>query len=286
MNPPFPDFETLTLEVECGVARVRFDHGPMNLLDAQLVPELMRLADRLEGDDAVRVVVFESANPDYFLSHADVRLLQTMRDAGQYDGDEMPLYAGLLERFRTMPKACIAKVAGRANGGGAEFVLAMDMAFIASESGRLSQMEIVLGILPGGGGAQYLARKVGRSRAMEICLGGAELTAREAERYGYVNRAVPDAELDEFVDALARRIASYPARSIALNKASVNLHEEGRREEFVSANRWFVELAREEDFDARVERFLAAGGQTAEGELGSWREWARLLADPGAPASG
>ncbi|HMI94212.1 MAG TPA: enoyl-CoA hydratase/isomerase family protein, partial [Polyangiales bacterium] len=142
-------FETFSVQIDQGVAGVCFDHGPINLLDEKLVPELWRFADMLEVDDRIRVVVFSSANPDYFLSHADFRVLQRMRDAGAYDGTDMPYYSALLERFRTMPKVSIAQVEGRAHGGGAELVLAMDMSFAAIGRASLSQMEVVIGILPG-----------------------------------------------------------------------------------------------------------------------------------------
>ncbi|MDN5215388.1 enoyl-CoA hydratase/isomerase family protein [Fulvivirgaceae bacterium BMA12] len=272
------NFESFKVSVNAGVAFVTFDHGETNVLDMTSVMDLVALADRLENEGAVKVVVFESANPDYFLSHADFRLLQEFRDKGVYDSEEMPLYSGLLERFRTMPKVTIAKVQGRARGGGAEFVTAMDMSFAAIDQAFLSQMEIIIGILPGGGAGQYLARKVGRSRAMEICLGGGDFSALDAERYGYVNRAIPANEIDAFVKELAYRIASYPAKAIARNKATVNLFEEGRSQEFITSNAWFAELIKAPDFDLRVDKFFAKGGQTRSGELSDWRNWAEHLA--------
>jgi len=271
------DFKSLTVTVEKGVAFVTFNHGEINMLDMTSVMELVTLAELLEQDEAVKVIVFQSSNPDYFLSHADFRLLQEFRDQGAYDNDEMPLYSELLEKFRTMPKVTIAKIQGRARGGGAELAMAVDMSFGEIGKAFLSQMEIIVGILPGGGAAQYLARKVGRSRAMEICLGGGDFSALEAEKYGYINRALPPSEINSFVDELAYRIASYPAQAIALNKAAVNLFEEGRSNEFITSNAWFAELVNAPDFDNRVETFLAKGGQTGEGELDNWREWASKL---------
>lgn len=267
----------MQVEIDRGVAFVTFDHGPLNVLDLPLAMELARLAEQLEHDEDVRVALFQSANPEFFLSHADLRLLQQVRDSGGYDRDEMPFYCGLLERFRNMPVACIARVEGRARGGGAEFVLAMDMSFGAVGRAFLSQMEIVLGILPGGGGAQFLARKIGRSRAMEICLGGGDFSALEAERYGYINRALPDGELGPYVDELAYRIASYSRRSIQLNKQAVNMVEAGRSPELITANTWFAELVKAPEFDRRVERFLDAGGQTPRGEFANFAEWAEKL---------
>lgn len=139
-------------------------------------------------------------------------------------------------------------------------------------------MEIVLGILPGGGGAQFLARKVGRSRAMEICLGGGDFSALEAERYGYINRALPEDEIGPYVEELAYRVASYSRRSIALNKQAVNMVESGRSHELVTANAWFAELVKAPEFDRRVATFLDTGGQTAGGELANFAKWAEKLA--------
>ena len=274
----YANFQCLRVRFDRGVAFVTFDHGAINLLDLAMVMELARLTEQLEQDEEVRVAVFDSKNPDYFLSHADLPLLQRVRDTGAYDRDEMPFYCALLERLRTLPIATIARVEGRARGGGAEFVLALDMSFAAIGRASLSQMEIVLGILPGGGGAQYLARKIGRSRAMEICLGGGDIPAVDAERYGYVNRALPADQIGSFVDELAYRIASYSRRSITLNKAAVNLHEAGRGSEFITNNKWFAELVKSSSFDQRVARFIDGGGQTKAGELSDFAEWAQKLA--------
>ncbi len=271
------EFKSLKVTLDKGVAFITFNHGEINILDMVSVMELVQLAELVEQDSNVKVIVFQSSNPDYFLSHADFKLLQEFRDQGAYDSDEMPLYSGLLEKFRTMPKVTIAKIQGRARGGGAELAMAMDMSFGEIGKAFLSQMEVIIGILPGGGAAQYLARKVGRSRAMEICLGGGDFSALEAEEYGYINRALASSEIDSFVDELAYRIASYPAQAIALNKAAVNLFEEGRSNEFITSNAWFAELVKAPDFDNRVRSFFSKGGQTHDGELADWSEWASKL---------
>ncbi len=273
----YPLFESLTIKINRGVAFVTFNHGELNLLDFTSVTELVKLAELLEQDTTVKVIVFESSNPNYFLSHADFELLQQFRDDGAYDSDEMPLYSALLEKFRTMPKATMAKVQGRARGGGAEFVMAMDMSFAEIGKAYLSQMEVIIGILPGGGAAQYLARKIGRQRAMEICLSGDDYDAELAEKYGYINRALPSDEIDAFVENLAYRIATYPQEAIALNKATVNLFEEGREQEFITSNAWFAKLVKNPEFDKRVAKFLDQGGQTEEGEIENWRGWADKL---------
>lgn len=276
--PSYAALTCMRVRVDRGVAFVTFDHAPINILDTAMAMELSALAEQLEQDDAVRVVVFASANPDYFLSHADLRLLQQLRDRGFYDSDGMPFFTALLERFRRMPKATIAMLEGRARGGGAEFALAMDMSFGAIDRAFLSQMEIVLGILPGAGGAQYLARKLGRSRAMEICLSGTDFSAIDAERYGYINRALPATEIRPFVEQLAYLIASYPARSIALNKAAVNLNEDERAADLITNGKLFSELIKQPEFDARIGKFLGSGGETAAGELTDPGCWAKQLA--------
>jgi enoyl-CoA hydratase/carnithine racemase len=251
-----------------GVAWVTLAHAPMNLLDLPFSGALDAVIRRLEADPAVRVIVFESGLDDYFLSHADMRLLQMARDSGVYaDVGELGFYTQLLERLRTMPKVSIGKVRGRTRGGGAEFALALDMVF-ASPSARFSQMEILMGINPGGGGAQYLARKIGRSRALELCLGGGDVDGDLAVAYGYANRILPDDVLDGFVDDLARRIASLPAEAVALNKANVLAAADDHRAGLLDAGRVFRTLVSTAEFDRRVDAFMAAGGQTHAGELG------------------
>jgi enoyl-CoA hydratase/carnithine racemase len=251
-----------------GVLWVAIDNPPINLLDLKLSTALDALSRQIEADGEIKVVVFESAVKDYFLSHADMRLLQQARDAGFYaDLSQLSFYQQMLERFRTMPKVCIAKVDGRARGGGAEFTLALDMVFV-SPNARFSQMEVLLGINPGGGGAQYLARKAGRSRALEVCLGGADVTGADAAAFGFANRVLPAHALGRFVDDLALRIASLPAEAVALNKANIVAAESGVTEGLLDAHRAFAKLVASEAFDRRVAAFLAAGGQTAKGELG------------------
>lgn len=250
-----------------GVAWITISHAPMNLLDLPLSQALDSVTRQLQADPDVRVVVFESGLDEFFLSHADMRLLQAARDGGYYaDTGELGFYTQMLERLRTMSKVTIGKVRGRARGGGAEFALALDMVF-ASPAARFSQMEILMGINPGGGGAQYLARKAGRSRALELCLGGGDIEGELATDYGYANRVLPDDQLDAFVDDLARRIASFSPEAIALNKANVLAAADDHREGLLDAGRAFRTLVSTPDFDRRVDAFLAAGGQTVAGEL-------------------
>lgn len=271
----------LSLRRDNGVAWVGISNPPINLLDMRLSSALDAVSREMEADETVRVIVFESAVPDHFLAHADLTLLQHARDAGYYaDTGQLGFYQRMLERFRTMGKVTIAKVEGRARGGGAEFVLAMDMVF-ASPAARFSQMEILMGINPGGGGAQYLARKAGRSRALELCLGGSDVSGEEAVTYGYANRVLHAAALGPFVETLARRIASFPAEAIALNKANIVTAEGALEGGLLEANRMFARLVAAPAFDRRVAAFLAAGGQTAAGEHADLANHATVLAAAG-----
>lgn len=213
-------YECLRVRVDRGVAWVTIDHPPINLFDRALMLDIHHVGKELAANPDVRVVVFDSANPDFFIAHADVELIQKMPAEPPPKATTLGFFHAMVERFRTMPKVSIAKLEGRARGGGSEFVLSLDMRFGALGRAILSQPEVALGILPGGSGTQRLPRLVGRGRALEIVLGCEDFPADLAERYGYLNRALPPAELGPFVQRLAYRIASFPAEAIALAKAS------------------------------------------------------------------
>jgi len=218
-------YECLRIRVDRGVAWVTIDHPPINLFDRALMLDVHHVGKALAADEDVRVIVFDSANPDFFIAHADVALIQRMPAEAPPKAATLGFFHAMVERFRTMPKVSIAKLEGRARGGGSEFVLSLDMRFGALGRAILSQPEVALGILPGGSGTQRLPRIVGRGRALEIVLGCEDFPADLAERYGWLNRALPPAELGPFVERLAYRIASFPAEAIALAKASINAAE-------------------------------------------------------------
>src|SRR5215210_1075927 len=216
------DLPTLRVGIDAGVARVTIDHPPLNLLDATLLDDLDRAGRALAADDALRVVIVDSADAEFFIAHADVQAMIGRGDARAERRERLSRFAEMTERWRAMPKATIAVIAGRARGGGSEFVLALDMRFAARETAVLAQPEVGLGIPPGGGATQRLPRLCGRGRALEVILGGEDFDADTAERYGWVNRALPAAELDTFVDRLATRIASFPAPAVAAAKAAID----------------------------------------------------------------
>jgi enoyl-CoA hydratase/carnithine racemase len=264
----YDGYECLRVRMDGGVAWVTIDHPPMNLFDMALIQEMLRVGEELERDDAVRVVVFQSADPDFFIAHADVELIQTLPATAPPKPTRLGFFHAMVDRLRTMPKATIAKIAGIARGGGSEFVLSCDMRFGALGKCVLAQPEVALGIIPGGSGTQRLPRLVGRARALEIVLGCEDVPADLAERWGYLNRAMPAAELDAFVERLARRIASFPAEAIALAKRAVNAADasvvDGLLEEADCFNRSVATPAARE----RMTAFMAGGGQTREVEVG------------------
>src|SRR5258705_12510838 len=203
-----PEYTTLAIERDERVATVTLDHRPMNLLDLALMTDLERLGRELEADTETRAVVFQSANPDYFIAHADVALIQRLPSEVPPKSEELTFFHQMVERYRTLPCATIGAIEGRARGGGSEFLLSLDLRFGALGRCILSQPEVALGILPGGSGTQRLPRLIGRGRALEVILGCEDFDAELAERYGWINRALPAAELRPFVAALAQRIAA------------------------------------------------------------------------------
>ena len=263
------DYALVRVTVDGGVAFATIDNPPINLFSIPLFVEMMRFAEEVERDAAVRVVVLQSANPDFFIAHFDVEaILGFPIDAPAAREKELNGFHQMCERFRSMPKATIAKIAGRVGGGGSELVESLDMRFGALGRAVINQMEVSLGILPGGTGTQRLPRLLGRGRALEVVLGSDDLDAATAERWGYLNRALPPAELDGFVDRLARRIASFPAEAIALAKASVNAADElPLREGLIEEAYLFQQTLRIPEAQRRMRRFLEIGGQTRDGEL-------------------
>lgn len=263
----YDGYECLKFRIERGVAFVTIDHPPINLFDAALMGELARVGPELEVDDEVRVVVFDSANPEFFIAHADVTLIQRLPTDPQPKSEELGFFHAMMERFRTMPKATIAKIEGRTRGGGSEFVLSLDMRFGALGRAILSQPEVGLGIIPGGSGTQRLPRLMGRSRALEIILGCEDFSAELAERYGYINRALPADELGPFVERLAYRIASFPADAVRLAKASVQAAALPINEGLLEEAHLFNQSLETDDAQQRMANFMKLGGQTREAEL-------------------
>jgi enoyl-CoA hydratase/carnithine racemase len=266
----YVNYKLLKIRMRRAVAFVTIDNPPINLITPDLVAELERFAREVAVDDNVRVIVFDSADPDFFLAHYDVGELNQLPDEVPPKSTELHEFNKINEAFRTMSKVSIAKIEGIARGGGSEFILALDMRFGAIGKTIVGQPEVLVGIIPGGGGTQRLPRLIGRSRAMEVILSGSDLSAELAERYGYINRVFPPKELNAFVNALAYRIASLPAETIALAKKAVLAAEElpiveGLLEETYLFNQAVALPAAKQ----RMSLLLKMDGQSRDRELGS-----------------
>ena len=203
--------------------RVTFDLPPLNIFGPKNLPQLNEIVTALETDDRVKVVVFDSAIEGFFITHYD--FLAKLEDSTSVPPGPTGLQAlpDMLVRISRAPVVSIASIRGRATGVGSELALASDMRFASREKAILSQWEVGAGLVPGGGPMARLPRLVGRGRALEVLLGADDIRGDVAELYGYVNRALPDGELDAFVDALARRIASFDKQAIAETKRLVNI---------------------------------------------------------------
>jgi len=184
---------------------------------------LKDMMNALEADTDVKVVVFDSADPDYFLAHVDVVNAAELDLTPGVTG--MAPWPDVARRLELAPFVTVASVRGRARGVGSEFICAMDVVYASRERAILCQPEVPFGFIPGGGGLERLWHRTGRNRALEIIVGGEDFDADLAERYGWVNRAVPDAELDGLVDRFARRVASFDAAAIAAAKEVLREHE-------------------------------------------------------------
>lgn len=263
----YEGFQALKVEVEKRVAWVTIDHPPINLFDIALFLDLGRLVPLLEEDPDVQVIVFRSADPEFFIAHADVNWILTLPETKPEPITEIGPFVALLERLRRMPKVSIGAIAGIARGGGSELLLSLDMRFAARGKTKLAQPEVALGIIPGGSGTQRLGRMVGRARALEIVLGCGDVDADEAAAMGYVNRAMDEAELMPFVRALAERIAAMPAESVRLAKEAVDAAMPPVEPGLLVEGDRFNESVALPDARVRMREFLERGGQTREVEL-------------------
>ena len=262
------DYELLKVETEGRLAWVTVSNPPINLITLPLYAELVALSQELAADKDLTVVVMKSADPDFFLAHFDVSaILQFPIDEPATRETQLNDYHLMCERFRTMDKVTIAQIEGRVGGGGSELAASFDMRFGVAGKTRINQMEVPLGILPGGTGTQRLPRLVGRGRALEIVLGGDDLDAETAERWGYLNRVYAGDEIAPAVAALARRIASFPVDAVRLAKESVTAAEKPLSEGLPDEAWLFQRLLRTDGAQQNMRRFLEIGGQTRDGEL-------------------
>lgn len=263
----YGDYELLHIHLNGGVATAVIDAPPINLMTLPLFGEITRFGTEVGDDESVRVVVLKSANPDFFIAHFDVTAILDFPIEKEAERSPANPFHQMCERFRTMPKATIAQIEGRVGGGGCELIQAFDMRFGVVGQTILSQMEVPLGILPGGGGTQRLPRLIGRGRALEMILAGEDLDAETAERWGLLNRALAADEIEPFVDRLARRVASFSGEAIALAKESVNASALPLAEGLIEEAYLFQRSVRTDAAQKRMRRFLEEGGQTRDGEI-------------------
>jgi enoyl-CoA hydratase/carnithine racemase len=260
------DFETLKVRREGGVLFVEISAPPMNLLEPELVRDLVSLIQRGEADDTCQVIVFKSADPDYFISHVDVTRIKENREAAaKLDGDTS--IGLMLRHLSTSRLVSIAQIEGRVRAVGNEFILACDMRFAARESAIFSQFEPSFGVIPGAGGVQHLARLMGRGRALEVMLSAQDYDADLAEHYGWINRALPAAELSDFVKSLAHRIARFPAAGHSVVKERVNAICLPSVEDIRRDSDLFLEGTRTNEFQQLTQAAMENGFQTRAAEM-------------------
>jgi len=202
--------------------RVTFNNPPLNLMGPEFVVEFAEIVTAMENDENLRVVVFDSAVEGFFLNHSDFTVKLEELTSLPQGPTGLEAWPDILVRITHAPVVSIAKIRGRATGNGSELLLACDMTFVSREKALLSQWEVGVGMVAGGGPMARLPRLIGRSRALEVLMGSDDIGGDLAEAYGYVNRSLADAELDAFVEALAVRISSFDKWAISNTKRLVN----------------------------------------------------------------
>ena len=256
---------TLRHETVAGVAVVTIDHPPTNLVDGPLIGALLELLSSVEDDPDVRVLLFRSADPDFFLMHGDVEAIRSAPAPGRAQVTEPNIAAATFERLRSGRLVSIGLLDGAARGGGCELLSALDLR-IGSGRAVIGQPEVAMGILPGAGGTARWPRLVGRGRALEVLLTGRDVTAEEALAIGWLDHLVPSSELEAVGLNLARRIAAMPPDSVVAIKQVVDASLGGLDDALVAESAALTRLMADGAHHEPMARFLAAGGQTRDGE--------------------
>jgi enoyl-CoA hydratase/carnithine racemase len=255
----------LGVAVQGRVWTVTIDHPPSHLVDGGFLGGLIGLLGALDADASARVVVFRSADPDFFLMHGDVDAILGMPVGAHVPATEPNIAASTFQRLTASPVVSIGVVDGAARGGGCEFLTALDLR-VGSPRTVIGQPEVAMGILPGAGGTTRWPHIVGRARALDIVLTGRDVDADEALAIGWLQAVVPSAEIDAHADALARRIAAMPAASVAAVKQVVDLTLRDQAAALTAETDALGRLTASAAHHEPMRRFLAAGGQTREGE--------------------
>lgn len=272
----YEGFTTFNTIANNGILTVTFDYAPVNVQGLPMLADLTMLAQKLEADKQIKVVVFQSAHPEIFVSHADTDFLKDMSDKAVPRSEVKLLdLQVVLERISKLPQATIAKIEGFARGGGHEFALACDMRFAARGKAKFMQMEVGMGILPCGGGASRMARQTGLGRALEIVLSADDFDADQAEFYGTVNRALNPDEIGPYVDKLAKRIALWPSESINATKQAVYESIDLPIQEALRAEAYWLYQATSQT--PALRRFKYADEQGAEYSMENQRNWPDMV---------
>lgn len=263
------EFETASGRIDANVLFVTISNPPCNVMSMQMLADLTELGSRAAGDPDVRVIVLQSDDPEFFVVHFDANAVVGLPD------DTAPVYSPdpsffhqMVIRFRDNPKPSLVKIAGRAGGGGAELASSCDMRFGVIGKTILNQMEVPLGIIPGGSGCVNAQRLVGRGRALEMLIGADDIDAATAERWGWLNRAFATTEdMDRFVDRLARRIATFPPHAVALAKQAVNASDPDWRANLATEDYLVRQALASPHARPLLQTFLDLGAQTREQEV-------------------
>ncbi|KZF25315.1 ClpP/crotonase [Xylona heveae TC161] len=232
-------FGTIKTSQDGYIVRATFDHGPINIMDWSMVQDLATFVDSLKNDSSVKVVIFDSANPEFFI--AQFSLLKHPNVPAPID--QVKLFLNATEAIATLPIVFIAEIAGRARGAGNEFILQCDIRYAAKDRVFLGNFETALGMIPGGGGISYLLNLVGRAKAMEYVISGKDIGAEDAAAVNWINGAYEYSELSSVVNNFAQRVAKFPADGIAAAKARINVGKPPFQEILDDYNAW-VELAK------------------------------------------
>ena len=250
------------------IATVTINNPPINLGTIALYEEFYDLTKELSVDPDLSVVILKSNNPEFFLAHVDVSYLLTFpTDVTPEKSSELTEYHAACLRLRNMNKVTIAQIEGRAGGGGCELASCCDMRFGVLDKTVLCQMEVPLGIIPGSCGTQTLPKIVGRNRAFEMIMGGEDIDAATAERWGYLNRAFDKDAIGPYVEKLAKRIASFPQLAVQLAKQSLNTAEPLANDGFLEEAYLMVRALQTDEAQTLMHRFIERDGQSRGAEL-------------------
>ena len=248
------------------ILNVEIDNPPINLITIPLLLDFINLTKWAQDDEESTVLVLRSNVEGFFIAHFDVEALLSMDSGGANTNSSVTSFDELCLRFQKMNKVTICVIEGRVGGGGSEIAMACDLRFAATETAVMNQMEVPIGIIPGGGGTQRLPELVGYSRALELIVGGLDLDATTGEKWGYFNRALPERELDEYMKKLLNRIASFNTESVRSAKEALQLTRPDLVPGLIAENTLFNDRNYSDSGTELMQRFLQLGGQTKDQE--------------------